>query len=122
LSGAGHSVMLILPATLTASEARVTQAMLAQALRQGAVAGGGDPLAAVQVDAAALKRFDSAALAVLLECQRLAQGSGKALAVRNAPAKLVALARLYGVNDVLSLSMTEGDAAASSSSTSASPA
>jgi len=100
--------MLILPATLTTREARDTQRMLSQALQQGAVQqnAGNAP---VTVDASGLQRFDSAALAVLLECQRLAQGWGKGFAVRQAPAKLIELARLYGVDSVLR--MTDESAA-----------
>ena len=41
------------------------------------------------------------ALAVLLECQRLARGWGKGFAVKGAPAKLNELARLYGVGEVV---------------------
>jgi phospholipid transport system transporter-binding protein len=55
----------------------------------------------VTIDASGLRQFDSAALAVLLECQRLAQAWGKGFAVRNAPAKLQELARLYGVDALL---------------------
>jgi phospholipid transport system transporter-binding protein len=38
---------------------------------------------------------------VLLECQRLAQSWGKGFAVRQAPPKLAALAKLYGVDALL---------------------
>jgi len=89
---------LVLPATITTQEARDTQRMLAQALQQG-IKTQNEPV--VTVDAAGLQHFDSAALAVLLECQRLAQAWGKGFAVRNAPAKLAELARLYGVDALL---------------------
>ena len=89
---------LVLPATITTQEARDTQRMLAQALQQG-IKTQDEPV--VTVDAAGLQHFDSAALAVLLECQRLAQAWGKGFAVRNAPAKLAELARLYGVDALL---------------------
>ena len=90
--------MLILPAVITSREARDVQRMLAQALQQEAKAAGQDEVA---VDAAGLARFDSSALAVLLECQRLARAWGRPFAVRRAPDKLVALARLYGVDVLL---------------------
>jgi phospholipid transport system transporter-binding protein len=90
--------MLILPATITSREARDTQRMLSSALQQEAKAPGE---AEVTVDASGLQRFDSAALAVLLECQRLAKAWGKGFVVRHAPAKLVDLARLYGVDTLL---------------------
>jgi phospholipid transport system transporter-binding protein len=91
-------MMLVLPATVTTLEARDTQRMLAQTLQQG-VQTQTEPV--VTVDASGLQHFDSAALAVLLECQRLAQAWGKGFAVRNAPSKLTELARLYGVDALL---------------------
>ncbi|MEP7301513.1 MAG: STAS domain-containing protein [Caldimonas sp.] len=87
--------MLLLPATLTAREARDTLRMLKQALQSE----GGD--APVVVDASPLQHFDSAALAVLLEIDRLAEAWGRRFAVRSAPAKLAALAKLYGVDALL---------------------
>lgn len=86
--------MLLLPATVTAKEANDTRRLLLQALK-------GEPQAAVVVDASNLQHFDSAALAVLLECQRAAEGFGKPFALRNAPPKLAALARLYGIDALL---------------------
>ena len=94
--------MLLLPATLTAHEARATLGLLTQTLRS-------EPEGGVVVDASALQHFDSAALAVLLECQRQAQALGRAFAVQQAPAKLAALAKLYGV-DVLLLSVPAASA------------
>ena len=38
---------------------------------------------------------------MLLECERLAQAWGKTFAVREAPAKLTALAKLYGIDGLL---------------------
>jgi len=86
--------MLLLPATITAREARDTQRLLTQALK-------GEPDSGVAVDAGNLRQFDSSALAVLLECHRLAQSWGKGFELRNAPAKLASLAKLYGVEDLL---------------------
>ena len=88
--------MLLLPANVTAAEANDTRRLLVQALK---AEGGG--AAAVVVDASNLQRFDSSALAVLLECQRAAQARGKPFELRAAPAKLAALARLYGVDVLL---------------------
>jgi phospholipid transport system transporter-binding protein len=86
--------MLLLPATITAREANDTQRMLVQALRSEAGA-------RVAVDASNLQHFDSAALAVLLECERAALAEGKSIFLRHAPEKLTALARLYGVDTLL---------------------
>ena len=86
--------MLLLPASVTAREANDTRRLLAQALRAEA-----DP--EVVVDGSNLTQFDSSALAVLLECQRAAGAAGKPFVLRNAPPKLAALAKLYGVDVLL---------------------
>jgi phospholipid transport system transporter-binding protein len=86
--------MLLLPATITNREARDTLRMLSQALQH-------EPEPTVVVNAGGLQHFDSSALAVLLECRRLAQAWGKAFQIRQAPAKLVALATLYGLDALL---------------------
>jgi phospholipid transport system transporter-binding protein len=52
-------------------------------------------------DASALRRFDSSALAVLLDCRREALASGKSFAVHQMPARLRELAALYGVGELL---------------------
>ena len=83
--------MLLLPATVTASQATDTRRLLLQALK-------GEPQAAVTVDASNLRYFDSSVLAVLLECQRAAEAWGKPFTLRNPPPKLMALAELYGVD------------------------
>jgi phospholipid transport system transporter-binding protein len=90
--------MLLLPATVTVREARDTQRMLSHALAQEL---GAQDEPNVTVDASGLTEFDTAALAVLLECQRQAAAWKKGLVVRNAPAKLTELARLYGIDELL---------------------
>jgi phospholipid transport system transporter-binding protein len=57
----------------------------------------------VWVDASALQQFDSSALAVLLFCRRKAEKTGQTLKLIDAPARLVQLARLYGVADWLGM-------------------
>ena len=86
--------MLLLPATLTAIEASATQRMLVQALKNA-------PDGIVTVDASQLKHFDSAALAVLIECRRLTNIGSRSFHVHGMPPKLLALATLYGVNGLL---------------------
>jgi phospholipid transport system transporter-binding protein len=88
--------VLLLPATLTVREARDALRMLAQAIQR-------EPGDTVVIHAGGLQQFDSSAVALLLECERLAQAWGKAFALREAPPKLVALARLYGVDALLRL-------------------
>ena len=85
--------MLLLPAEITHRSARSCAHMLVQALRAedtGAIA-----------DAGSLTKFDSSALAVLLECRRETQVLGKTFSVRSLPARLRSLAVLYGVAELL---------------------
>jgi len=64
------------------------------------------------MDAAALAQIDTSALAVLLECQREARRQQRTLVVVNAPARLVELAHLYGVQDLLGLPVAQAEAVA----------
>ena len=86
--------MLVLPAELTHAEATACCRMLAQALRSA-------PGTQAVADASALRRFDSSAVAVLLDCRREALASGKTFAVSGMPPRLRALATLYGVGELL---------------------
>lgn len=86
--------MLVLPADLTHTQANTCQAMLREAARS-------TQADTVVVDASALTRFDSSALAVLLESRREALHDGKGFAVIGLPARLRTLAGLYGVAELL---------------------
>jgi phospholipid transport system transporter-binding protein len=86
--------VLVLPAELTHASATACCRMLAQALRS-------DPGAQAVADAAALREFDSSALAVMLECRREAMALGKTFTVANMPPRLRDLASLYGVSELL---------------------
>ena len=86
--------MLLLPAELTHAQANACARMLSQALRAR-------PEAGVVADAAALERFDSSALAVLLDCRREAMVVGKTFSVANMTPRLRELASLYGVAELL---------------------
>ena len=86
--------MLLLPAELTHDQAAACCHMLAQGLRS-------QPHPAVIADASGLVRFDSSALAVLLECRREALALGKTLSVSRMPPRLRELATLYGVAELL---------------------
>ena len=85
---------IALPERLTMADARATLERLAPLL-----AAADQPV----IDASALHDLDSAAVAVLLACQRQAHARGKALQVSGAPAKLSQLAELYGVAPLLGL-------------------
>lgn len=60
----------------------------------------------VWLDASALRRFDSSALAVLLALQRAALGRGCRVQVRELPAQARQLAHVYGIESGLGLSST----------------
>jgi len=86
--------VLVLPAELTHEHAAASCRMLQQGLRT-------DPAASVVADAASLTRFDSSALAVLLDCRREALALGKTFSVKALPPRLRVLAGLYGVAELL---------------------
>jgi len=86
---------LTLPQKVGLSNATQVLASLSQALKAA------PPQAAVELDAAALMDFDSAVLAVLLECERRARSSGRHLTLVGAPPKLAELARVYGLTELL---------------------
>lgn len=81
-----------LPASITAGNC---QAVLAQLEARLAGAGG------ITVDGAALTRFDSSALALLLSLRRSALDGGKSFACLNLPGNLRKLALVYGVDGLL---------------------
>lgn len=56
---------------------------------------------AVVVDASALEKFDSAALAVLLELRREGLAQGKVMRFRGLPQRLRDLAGVYGIAELL---------------------
>ena len=85
---------LALPALLTHDQATAC----AQSLGLGIRAEQGDN---VVVDASVLEKFDSSALAVLLQCRRDSVASGKSFAVTGQPIKLRELANLYGIGELL---------------------
>jgi phospholipid transport system transporter-binding protein len=97
---------LALPAQLTLRDARVTMAQL-----DAAIAETSEPQ--VTLDAAALTHIDSSTLAVLLQCRRSAQARQLGFTVSNAPARLVELAQLFGVAELLSLDLGAAQAPAS---------
>lgn len=87
--------MLPLPQTLTHGQASATLRTLLQTWRAQAGA------TVVVVDAAALTRFDSSALAVLLEFRRTVMAKGQSFSVRGLPKQLADLASLYGIEALL---------------------
>jgi phospholipid transport system transporter-binding protein len=86
--------VLALPQELTQSQAMACLAALLKGMREQSEL-------AVVLDATPLVRFDSAALAVLLELQRQATTLGKRLTIRGLPGRLSDLAALYGIAELL---------------------
>ena len=89
---------LALPAELTQIQASECLRTLLSGLKAGS-----EPV--VVVDAAALVRFDSSALAVLLELRREGLADGKRFELHGLPAQLGNLAALYGVAELMPSSM-----------------
>ena len=95
-----------LPATATLEQA----AALADTLPAAVADGSG----ALRIDASQLKAFDSSTIALLMQAHRLAQAAGRGFEVVGVPAQLAELARLYGVEELLSLSTPTSDPRAGS--------
>ena len=86
--------MLVLPPEITHSQARACALAVSQemtAVRDSHVV----------LDATQLIKFDSSALAVMLQCRREALAQGKEFAVHGLTPHLAGLAALYGVEDLL---------------------
>ena len=88
--------MLVLPAEITNQQARAAAATLQQGMQTMA---GHE----IIVDASAMVKFDSSALAVLLQCRREALQMGKSFEVRGVSSRLRDLATLYGIEGLLQL-------------------
>ena len=88
--------MLVLPQELTHAQANACLTQLMAGLKTQA---GAD----VVLDASGLLRFDSAALAVLLEFKRQCLASSKRFSIHGMPRQLVDLATLYGISELLPL-------------------
>jgi phospholipid transport system transporter-binding protein len=86
--------MTALPASLTLKDA---QAVL-ESLRQAFAADGAEVW---RIDAAPVTQLDTSALAVLLECSRMAAAGKRKLEIVNAPTRMSDLAHLYGVDGLL---------------------
>lgn len=92
--------MTALPASLTLKD---SQAVL-ESLRQSFAADTGDTW---RIDAAAVAQLDTSALAVLLECARIAVDAKRKFEILNAPPRMADLAHLYGVDGLLGVAAAE---------------
>ena len=93
----GGRAMTALPASLTLRDAPTAL----ETLRQAFAAESADVW---RIDAAALKQLDTSALAVLLECARIAAAGQRRLEIVSAPTRLSDLAQLYGIDGLLGVS------------------
>ena len=85
--------MLSLPSELTHLQANACLVQLTAGIAsQGAV---------VALNAEPLQKFDSSALAVLLQFQRQCRAAGKSVSMHGLPRQLLALATLYGIEGLL---------------------
>ena len=91
--------VLVLPQELTHAQATASLEALVQGL-----ASLSSPEAVV--DASPLSRFDSSALAVLLEFRRAALAQGKRFSTQGLPRRLADLAGVYGVLELLAATPT----------------
>jgi phospholipid transport system transporter-binding protein len=88
------AALLVLPSDLRHSNAAACLAQLQSQIRSS-------PQSEVEIQAGQLTDFDSAALAVLLGCRREAESLSKTLLFKQFPEKLLELAKLYGVSELL---------------------
>jgi len=88
--------VLVLPQELTHAQANACLSQLTAGLKTQA---GAD----VVLDASDLLRFDSAALAVLLEFKRQCLALSKGFSIYGMPKQLGDLAMLYGISELLPL-------------------
>ncbi len=89
-----HALAAALPLRLTQQQAGAELARLTALLVQ-------QPSTPATLDAQALQVFDSSALALLLELRRRLLAQGKTLQIQHWPPRLLALASLYGVSELL---------------------
>lgn len=97
---------------ILSAPARIDQANVAQVMQQMREAGQRCVQAgqrACAIDLSTLEQFDSTVMSMLLE---LSRQLGKPVSVINPPPKLQALARLYGVSELLGLAAPEPSASA----------
>jgi len=89
-----------LPSSLTLKDAPA----VLETLRQSFANTGGDTW---RIDAGAIAQLDTSALAVLLECARIAAGAQRKLEILNAPPRMADLAHLYGVDSLLGVAAAD---------------
>lgn len=96
-----HSTIatLFLPDEVTFENAPQCSQILQKQLLTACDTGAVDEV--VTIDASAVKKFDSSALAVLLQCRRDAYNKKRTIAIKGMPKKLRELSHLYGVDQLI---------------------
>jgi phospholipid transport system transporter-binding protein len=97
-----NGAMTALPASLTLRDAMSAL----ETLRQSFDADGG---AIWRIDASSVTQLDTSALAVLLECARIAAAGQRKLEIVGATARLSDLAHLYGVDGLLGVAVARAE-------------
>jgi len=100
------TLSITLPASLTLDEARKVMGRLGDEIRRLGTDSPANSRVDCVVDASSLEHFDSSALAILIECHRIAarRPGGGGLRIESAPQALKELARLYGLTELAGLS------------------
>jgi len=91
------NVVTSLPSSLTLRDAPLVLESLRQAFAS-------DTEPTWRIDAAPVAQLDTSALAVLLECARMAAAGQRKLEIVGVPPRLGDLAQLYGVDELLGIS------------------
>jgi phospholipid transport system transporter-binding protein len=87
---------IALPALVTQAQAQsVADSLVASLMAELAKDG------QTTLDASALAKFDSSALAVILACRRAVLAQGAHLRIKGLPERAQALAKVYGLSDLL---------------------
>ena len=100
---AAAGAMTSLPVSLTLRDAP----SVLESLRQSFAAQSGEVW---RIDASPVVQLDTSALAVLLECARIAAAAQRRLEVVGAPPRLSELAKLYGVDGLLGVAAVDDSA------------
>ena len=90
--------MMDLPADLSGNHAAALLPLLQRQVQAAAAA-------QVTLNAGGVQRFDSATLALLLECRRQVQSQGGSLRMVQLPAGLQSMATAYGVDGLLGIAL-----------------
>ena len=101
MATSGSMSALKLPERMVFQNAVECSALLKKAITEACQANRATGSKVAVIDASAVRSFDSAALAVLLQCRRDADALKCTIAIQNMPSQLRELTHLYGVAELL---------------------